>query len=123
MSMCQKRNGNAIDMKVGVGMLRQGEVFEREVALYIVHDTDQILSCWRMNEKGIRTKGSNEAEFESLGRLPQFTTSNIFSRLHPTTRVIRSQQDVHQMPRTFSTIPNSMDSFGVIGHTSAKIWG
>ena len=123
MSMCQKRNGNAIDMKVGVGMLRQGEVFEGEVALYIVQDAEQILFCWRMNEERIRTRGSNEAESESLGRLPQFTTSNIHSRPHPTTRVIRSQQDIQQMPRTCRTIPNSMDSFGVIRHMSAKIWG
>ena len=123
MSMCQKRNDNAINIKVGVGMLRQGEVFEREVALYIVQDAKQILSYWRMNGQGIRTKGSNEAESESLGRLPQFTTSNIHSRPHPTTQFIRSQQDIQQMPWTFGKFPNSMDSFSVIGHMSAKLWG
>ncbi len=40
MSMCQKRNENTIDIKVGVGMLRQGEGFEGEVALYIVQDAE-----------------------------------------------------------------------------------
>ena len=35
MGMWQKRHNNAIDIKVGVGMLRQEGSFEREVALIL----------------------------------------------------------------------------------------
>lgn len=111
--MWQKRNDNAMYMKMGVEMLREEEFCKREVALYIVQGAEQILSCWRMNEQGIRTRDSNEAESENLGRLPQFTTPVIHSRPQPATQAVRSLQGVQQMPRTFSTIPNSMDSVGV----------
>ena len=110
MGMWQKRNDNAIYIKIGVEMLRQGGFCKRELALFMVQGAEQILSCWRMNEQGIRTRNSNEAESESLGRLPQFTTPVIHSRPHATTRAIQ------QMPRTLGTMPNRMDSVGVVRH-------